>query len=98
MRLEFSVAAEEDLIQIYLYGAVNFGTDQAERYYADLQKTFDMLVAHPRLAREHREFTPPVRIHFHKNHVIIYAVHTERLFVLRVLGDQQDWQAIISGN
>jgi toxin ParE1/3/4 len=71
MRLEFSVAAEQDLIQIYLYGAVNFGTDQAELYYAGLQRTFDMLLAQPRLAKEHRKFTPPVRIHFHKSHVII---------------------------
>ena len=98
MKLEFSVAAEEDLIEVYLYGAANFGVDQAERYHRDLRKTFDILVAYPLLAREHDEFTPPVRIHFHKSHVIVYTADSQRLFVVRVLGERQDWQSILSGD
>lgn len=95
MKLEFSVAAEEDLIGIYLYGVSHFGVNQAERYYADLQNTFDTLLAYPLLAREYREFRPPVRIHFHGSHVIIFMLEPQRLFVLRVLGDKQDWQKIV---
>ena len=98
MKLEFSVAAEEDLIKVYLHGVANFGVDQAERYHHDLQKTFDILVTHPLLAREHRDFTPPVRIHFHRSHVIVYTADAQRLFVVRVLGERQDWQAILSGD
>lgn len=56
MRLQFSVQAEEDLIGIYVYGATQFGVEQAERYYADLQ---DTLRQHPRLGRERRSSSNP---------------------------------------
>ncbi|MGI2032767.1 type II toxin-antitoxin system RelE/ParE family toxin [Rhizobium panacihumi] len=94
MRLKFSVQAEEDLIGIYVYGAVQFGIEQAERYYADLQDTLEMLRQHPRLARERTEFKQPVRVHFHRSHAIVYHADPEDLFVIRVVSGRQDWERL----
>jgi toxin ParE1/3/4 len=95
MKLEFSRAADEDLIGIYVYGATNFGMDQAERYHLSLSKALETLRTNPRLARERSEFTPPVRVHFHRHHVILYLAEQERLFIVRILGERQDRQRII---
>lgn len=96
MRLQFSVQAEEDLIGIYLYGATQFGIEQAERYYADLQDTLEMLRQHPRLARARTEFKQPVRVHFHRSHVIIYQTDTDVVFVIRVVSGRQDWERLLA--
>ena len=50
----------------------------------------------PFLARERREFTPPVRIHPSGKHLVVYRVEAEELLVIRVLGGQQDWQSLLA--
>lgn len=95
MKLEFSVRAEEDLIEIYIYGASKFGVTQAERYYLGLQNAFDLICRHPAMARERREFNPPVRVHFHDSHVIAYIANPENVFIVRVVDARQDWARIL---
>ena len=95
MKTEFSVQAEEDLIEIYLYGVTNFGVEQAERYHLGLQNAVELLGTYPSIARERAEFTPPIRAHFHESHVIIYTADIVRIFIIRVLGARQDWLRIL---
>ena len=47
------------------------------------------------MAREWTEFDPPVRIHVHRSHLIVYTQRDDHIVVLRVLGGRQDWQAIL---
>ena len=96
MRLRLTVEAEEDLISIYVYGASIFGTKQAEHYYAELQAKLELIAQRPLIAREHKEFRPPVRIHPHRSHLIIYTAGDEGVLVVRVLGNQQDWTRLFS--
>ena len=51
MQVRFSQAAEADIIDSYLYGLVNFGQAQAERYEADLKKVVGLIADNPRMAR-----------------------------------------------
>ena len=74
MPYETTSLADEDVVRAYVYGNRMFGTAQAESYFADLIRCFDLLAEHPLLARERPEFTPPVRVHFHKAHVIAYLL------------------------
>jgi toxin ParE1/3/4 len=98
MKLRLTPKAEEDVIGRYGYGVTTFGVDQTEQYYAALNSTFLLLVDQPLLARERIEFTPPVRIHFHGSHVMVYVVVDGTLLIVRVRGNRQDWARVLSGH
>jgi toxin ParE1/3/4 len=55
--------ADQDIIDIYLWGCQEFGQPQAERYHEGLAATLDLIADNPRIARERTEFNPPVRLH-----------------------------------
>ena len=90
MKVRFTLKAEEELIQSYLYGCAHFGMAQADRYEADLRKAFDILADNPRLAAERPEYRPPVRIHHHAKHYIIYRIEDDGIRVIRLLRDESD--------
>ncbi|AGA80700.1 type II toxin-antitoxin system RelE/ParE family toxin [Echinicola vietnamensis] len=41
--------AEEDLIQIYLYGQEVFGPIQAEKYHESLERAFERIAKNPEM-------------------------------------------------
>lgn len=84
--------ADRDIIDIYLWGCREFGQPQAERYHEGLAATLDLIAANPRVARERAEFTPPVRLHPYKSHVIVYLLDGRGVLVVRVLHGRQDWE------
>ncbi|KKL19482.1 hypothetical protein LCGC14_2465040, partial [marine sediment metagenome] len=88
-------AALSDLESIWLYTRDRWTADQADSYVEALQATFDTLLTMPQIARERREFSPPVRIHPSAGHVVIYVTTGHGLTILRVLGRRQNWQAIL---
>ena len=51
MPYETTSLADEDVIRVYVYGNRMFGTAQAESYFADLIRCFDLLAEHPLLVR-----------------------------------------------
>jgi plasmid stabilization system protein ParE len=63
MAFRLSEKAARDVIDIYLYGAREFGVPQAEKYHEGLARIFHFLSDNPLAARERTEFSPPVRIH-----------------------------------
>ncbi|KAA9005062.1 type II toxin-antitoxin system RelE/ParE family toxin [Histidinibacterium aquaticum] len=87
--------AEQDLEEIWLYSAGEWGPEQAEAYLEGLFAAFELLSAMPDIARERLEFVPPVRIHPSAQHLIIYQVTGNHLDVLRILGGQQNWRALL---
>jgi len=56
---------------------------------------FETIAAMPTLARERSEFTPPVRIHVHESHPIVYTIAEDHVAILRLLGGRQDWVSIL---
>lgn len=55
-----------------------------------------MLAAMPEMARERMEFSPPVWIHPHGRHLIVYRTRHDHIEIVRVLGGEQDWLAILN--
>jgi len=90
-----SPAADADLRDIWLYTARNWSVEQADRYTDALQRSLDTIVAMPEIARERREFSPPVRVQPSAQHVIIYRIRDDHIVVLRVLSGRQNWQALL---
>ncbi len=77
---------------MYLYGFNRFGEEQAEKYFYEIEECINLLADTPLMSRERTEFIPPVRIHRHASHLIIYIIQTDHIFIVRVLHDSMDIQ------
>lgn len=92
MTFRLTGQAETDIIQIYRYTAGTFGLAQADAYHARLERTFQIIDDQPRLARERREISPPVRVHLCGAHIIIYIIApNESALIVRVRHASEDW-------
>jgi toxin ParE1/3/4 len=92
MRFRTTRQADQDIIDLYVHGAREFGVEQAERYHRGLIDTFELLCENPRLARERMEFVPAVRIHPYEAHLVIYTVEDNGLLIVRVLHGRSQWE------
>jgi toxin ParE1/3/4 len=92
---ELTPKAIADLDDIWRYSAETWSLEQADRHIDAFVTAFEMLVEMPGLARERTEFAPPVRIHIHGPHLIIYIWDQELVSVIRVLGGKQNWRGIL---
>ena len=63
---------------------------QAERYEQGLRHAIDIIADNPRIAVERREYAPPVRVHHHAKHFIIYLIEDAHILIVRVLRDEVD--------
>ena len=69
--------------------------NDAER--AGFRECLSILAANPRLGKERPEFSPPVRIHHHAKHYIIYRIEEDALLIVRVLRDESDLTRHLGG-
>lgn len=94
-RYTLSRKAEEDIIDIFLWGADQFGIQQAEHYHNLLEKSFQFLADNPLAAHERTEINPPVRIHPIESHIIVYTEDEQGgVFIIRVRHGHEDWLPI----
>jgi toxin ParE1/3/4 len=91
MAYRLSRKAEEDILQIYLSGADEFGVDQAERYHEGLERAFAFLSDFPRAASERPELGRASRVYSYKSHIIIYRLDVADIFIQRVRHGHEDW-------
>lgn len=92
---ELTPKALTDLDAIWRYGAEGWSPEHADRYTDELVRVFELLVSMPTMARERTEFSPPVRIHVHGAHLVVYVVQANMVLIVRVLGGRQNWKAIL---
>jgi len=90
MRASFSLRAQQDLEDIFDYGAVNFGLAAAESYAEGITRAVYLIANQPHIARLRTEFRPPIRIHHWRNHYIIYAEQSSGVLVVRILHHTSD--------
>lgn len=67
-----------------------FGKAQAEKYEHDLRHILNAIADNPQIAAERNNFNPPVRIHHHAKHYIIYMNEEDHILVIRILRDEVD--------
>jgi len=96
MRVELTVAAEQDVINSYLYGLTEFGLQQADKYETEMRLVLSLIGENPALAHERAEFDPPVRVHHTGKHYIVYCIQNERVLVLRIIRDEVDLGLLLS--
>ncbi len=92
MGYTLSQKAEEDIIGIFLYGAEQFGLEQAALYHDLLEKSFQFLADNPMAARLRHEISPPVRVHPTESHIIIYTTEENGdIHIIRIRHRHEDW-------
>ncbi|RDJ21663.1 type II toxin-antitoxin system RelE/ParE family toxin [Bosea caraganae] len=77
--------ADDDLLDIYLFGIERFGRLQAARYLADMHHVFTLLGENPRMGREADRIAPGVRRHEHGAHVIFYEEAGSGALILAIV-------------
>lgn len=92
MALRLTQEAERDLEDVYVRGALQFGTAQAERYSDALDACLELLAAHPAMAPERTEISKPVRAHPHGSHLVVYEIENDDVLILRIFHRRRDWQ------
>lgn len=85
MEIRFTEQADADLIDCYLYGV---GREQAERYERELRHALSIVAENPRMATERTAYRPPVRIHHHGKHYIVYLIRADHVLIVRLLRDE----------
>lgn len=89
---KLSKAAALDLENIYEYGILNFGIDQARKYLTDLQRTMESLAKNTGLGRTAYEFSPQLRRFNHRSHLLFYLPTQSGIFVIRILHHSMDFE------
>jgi toxin ParE1/3/4 len=90
MQIKKSALADEDLIDIFIYGSENFGPSKAKSYFTELHNAFLFLAENPLACPERNEFDPSVRIHSHGKHLIIYTIEDQYILIVRILHNRMD--------
>ena len=98
MELKRSVAADNDLIEIYQYTFDTFGKAKAESYFAELTDAMVTISESPYIYRERTEFVSPVRIARAGQHLVVYSIEIDFVLIVRVLHSRMEIEEQISGS
>jgi toxin ParE1/3/4 len=86
-----SLAAQQDIDEIYLYGILTYGPAQADGYINGLRIAVLLIAQHPQMGRERDEVRPPIRLWVHEAHHVFYDLIDGTVVVQRVLHYSADW-------
>lgn len=89
-KIDFTRDAEQDLINIFLYGMEHFGQAQAERYAKTLNAKIEMAAEHPDFGADYGFVTGGVRRYESVSHAIYYRPTQSGILVLRILHGRMD--------
>lgn len=90
MSFKVTPAARNDILNIGRYTQNEWGKQQRQKYLAGLNIRFKFLAENPLLSRERVDLTPPVHIHRHEKHLIVYLVEPSHILIVRVLHESMD--------
>lgn len=96
VRYRFRPAARDDLEDIWDYTLHEWSIEQAISYTDELENAIELICDSPTMCRERIEYDPPVRIHLHGEHLIVYVVNDDEIIVIRILHSAMDVDSQLS--
>lgn len=92
----FRPQAQLDVADIWDYTVEKWSVEQANIFLLGLNALLGTLSEFPEMARLRTEFTPHVRIHTYKSHVVIYQNDARTLEVIRVVHARSNWRDLLA--
>lgn len=90
MKFLLSKRAINDLSSIYAYSVEEFGELIADKYFAELEKCFELLRHNPLLGKDLNFVKLALRKTSCNKHAIYYTMKGEQIHVNRILHSKQD--------
>jgi len=91
---ELSEAADRDFENIFNFGIDRFGLVQALDYQSGMKQRFDELAEQPQLYPTVDDLRKGYRRSVYHSHSIYYRIEQQRVFIVRILGQQDLRKAI----
>ncbi|MFA3919310.1 type II toxin-antitoxin system RelE/ParE family toxin [Ruegeria hyattellae] len=95
-KVELRPRAEADLDEIWAHTVEAWSVAQAKAYLTGLGASLELIAEFPDLARLRVEFTPAVRIHPYKKHLIIFQSDETVVDVLRIVHSRRNWSDFLA--
>jgi toxin ParE1/3/4 len=95
--VEFSNAAEADLVEIDEFSVVRFGEDVAEIYMHGFNAAFVRLRDYPLAAPLRPDFGDGIRCLVHRQHRILYKVNGDTVLIARITHHSRDVRRALKG-
>jgi len=89
-RYTYSLRAENDIKNIFLGTAREWGTTQAEKYDSGLEKSLRSLADNPDLGRKCDVLKIGYQCYQYGRHIIFYRKRKNDIFIIRILHDRMD--------
>ncbi len=83
-----SANAKEDLKRIYAYGLVEFGEQQADRYFYGFFNMFDKITLEPYIYQSIDHIRPGYRRCTYGSDSIYYRINNTTIEIMAILGGQ----------
>lgn len=90
LRIVKNIAAENDLVDIWIYSFDKWGTAQADKYLDQLDDGIQFLAENPLAGTKCDDIRKGYFSYPIKKHVIFYILENEALRVIRVLGGEMN--------
>lgn len=95
-RVQLRPRAEDDLRDIWTYTVQAWSETQAANYLSGLDAALRLLAEFPEMARLRMEFTPPIRLHPYREHLVVFVATQDTLDVLRVIHRKAHWAGLLA--
>lgn len=92
---KLTLAAEQDLVEIYLYGKEQWGKDKASEFIKSIYNRFEWLSTQPEIGRRRDELYPSCRSFAYNKYVILYRI-TEHVEIVTIVHGSKDIPAHLS--
>ena len=93
-RYELANTADEDFENIFNFGIDTFGLAQAMDYQQGMKKRFEELAEQPKLYQAVDRIRVGYRRSVYHSHSIYYKIEPTRVFIVRILGQQDPHKAL----
>ena len=90
LELKIRPEAENDLMKIFEYTAMNWGLGQADKYQDELFTGMLLITNQEQFGKEYPFAEIPYRKIHVKRHLIFYRIEDETCVIVRVLHDRMD--------
>ena len=89
--IKLSKQASIDVYEMYLYGFITFGEDQADLYSSKIKNCLQTIQQNPEIGRLETRVNPAVRRFDVERHVIFYDLIDTNILVVRIIHRSADF-------